>query len=190
MSPPLILASGSPIRRQLLSEAGYVFEVIPADVDETALKNQLKDKSPDEIAGSLARAKAEAVSREHPGAYVIGSDQVACIDGLLLEKPASLEAACQSLARLEGRWHSQHTATSICKDGKPIFETKASARLLMKPLSPEAIVNYVRQDEPYGCVGAYRFEGLGREIFEQIVGETEVILGFNLSLILANIKQN
>ncbi|HEX6986695.1 MAG TPA: nucleoside triphosphate pyrophosphatase [Planctomycetaceae bacterium] len=170
MSPDLILASTSPYRRALLERLGVAFRCVPPGVDEDAMKRETAD--PVRLAERLAAAKADAVAARFPEAVVIGSDQLAAIDGEVLGKPGTPDRAVDQLERLAGRTHELVTAVCVLRrsDGARRAHVDRT-RLSMRPLSREELARYVALDAPTDCAGAYKIESAGIALFERI--ETE-----------------
>lgn len=166
--PDVILASGSPYRRELLSRLISDFQCIAPNVDEEALKSS--GLEPDEIAQRLASAKAEAIAANHPDAIVIGSDQVADLNGQLLGKPHTVEQACLQLSLMSGGKHHLITAVCLCFQQQRI-EFRCITTLWMRTLSAQEILRYVQRDQPLDCSGSYRIEAAGIGLFERM--ETE-----------------
>lgn len=165
--PEIILASGSPHRAELLKRLGLPFRQIPPDVDEAPLKTPGRD--PLAIARDLARLKALAVAERFPRALVIGSDQVAALDGRILSKPGTPERAIEQLRALSGRVHHLHTAMVVALDaGARLVERVETARLEVRELSDAAIARYVRRDRPLDCAGAYKIESAGVALFRAV----------------------
>lgn len=187
----LVLASASPARRALLEAAGLVFKVEPAEVDETALKKAHAGAHAADLAALLADAKAVAVSKRHPGALVIGADQVLAVDDDLLDKPADRAAAAASLERLQGRAHRLISAVALARDGEVRWRHAETARLVMRPLADAAIAGYLEAagDDVLASVGAYRLEGLGVRLFERVEGDYFTILGLPLLALLAELRR-
>ena len=190
---PLVLASGSATRRLLLESAGVPVIVSPADIDERKVEQPLRSagESPAAIAAHLARAKALAVSAEQPGRIVLGADQTLALGTTLFSKPASIEAARHHLQMLSGQTHSLHSAIALVRDGNPVFETVAEARLSMRDLSAAFIEAYLQAEGAGVCssVGAYKLEGLGVHLFERIEGDHATILGLPLLALLPALRQ-
>lgn len=193
--PPLVLASGSPYRRKMLEAAGLSFRVIPADdVDETALKRVLAAKvprpAPAEIADALARAKAEAVSIGHPGAAIIGADQVLALGDDLFDKPGDLTAARGQLERLRGRTHRLVSAVVLAQEGKVVWSHVGEARMTMRSFSPAFLDRYLGHAGTELCriVGAYEIEGFGIQLFERVEGDHFTIIGLPLVPLLAELR--
>lgn len=162
----LILASTSRYRRELLSRLGVPFLCQAPGVDEDAVKND-RSLGPRQVAEVLAERKARAVFTQHPTAVVIGSDQLAHLDGAVLGKPGTPEAAQAQLARLAGRTHELVTAVCIVHPGGA--ERHADlAQLTMRPLPPDALARYVAADQPLDCAGAYKLECRGIALFSAI----------------------
>ncbi|CAO4148370.1 Maf family protein [Methylorubrum aminovorans] len=186
---PLLLASASATRRDLLTGAGLPVETAPARIDERALEAEGGEIVPVDLARRLARAKAEEVAARHPGRVVIGADQVLECEGRIFHKPADLAAAHAHLARLQGRTHQLHSAVAILRDGRAegFVET---ARLTMRPLDAEAIDAYLRLAGAAvtTSVGAYQLEGLGIHLFERVEGDHSTILGLPLTPLLARLR--
>lgn len=164
--PALILASTSRYRKELLSRLALPFACEAPGVDEDTVKADAS-RSPRQVAEILAERKARAVADRHPGAVVIGSDQLAQLDGQVLGKPGSVEGAQQQLARLAGRVHELVTAVCIVHPGG-IERLTDIARLRMRALDAAAIARYVAVDRPLDCAGAYKLECLGIALFEQV----------------------
>jgi septum formation protein len=190
--PPLILASGSAARRQILTGAGVPFGVQPADIDEEALKEALlaKGERPIAIAQALARAKALARSKQTPG-LVIGADQTLDLAGTLFNKAASLAEAEASLRLLRGKTHQLHSATALALNGQLVWQEVVSASLTMRDFSDRFLSRYLEQQGPaiLSCVGGYQLESHGVQLFEQIEGDYFTILGLPLSGLLAQLRQ-
>lgn len=182
---PIILASGSTIRQQMLRACGLTFSVEPSGVDEEALSAECKTMPVDEHALTLARAKAMAVAQAHPDAYVIGADQICCMDGEIFSKPGSYENAQAQLARLQGKTHQQHVGCVIAHHGKIVWERADAASLAMRPLDADAIRAYIAADAPLSSCGSYKFESLGRHLFSKAEGDHDVIKGLPLLPLLA-----
>jgi len=168
----LILASGSPRRRQLLELIGVKFEVAPADIDETPLP----DENPVAYASRAARDKALAVATDHPGRLVLGADTVVEIDQEILGKPSSMDEAADMLRRLSGKSHLVHTALALVTDGAA-HEVVDSARVQFIDLTDEMIRWYVATGEPMDKAGAYAVQGLGGLLVEGVEGSPNTVIG-------------
>ncbi len=154
----LILASTSPYRRELLSRLGVPFETVAPEVDETPLPGE----SPDDTAMRLSLLKAQAVARHHPDALIIGSDQVALLDGEQLGKPGDHANAVAQLRRMRGKTLEFHTALTVLHAASGRAQTaNVPVRLVMRNYSDAQIEAYLRKDQPYDCCGSARSESLG-----------------------------
>jgi septum formation protein len=162
---PLILGSSSRYRRELLERLRIPFDVIPPDVDETPLA----DESPRTLAQRLAREKAREVACRHPQAVVIGSDQVADLDGHPLGKPGTHARAVEQLARMSGRTVVFQTALSVvCLATGFEAHDLAPVRVRFRALTSDEIERYLRAEQPYDCAGSARSEGLGIALLDAI----------------------
>lgn len=172
-APALILASTSAYRRAALERLGLRFEVRSPGVDETAIAGEM----PAGLAMRLAEAKAAAVAADRPDALVIGSDQVAHLDGRLLGKPGTPAGAREQLARSSGREVEFLTALVLVdgRDGKVARHLDRTV-VRFRSLSAEEIARYVDRDEPLDCAGSFRSEGLGISLFERIDSEDPTAL--------------
>jgi septum formation protein len=176
--PPLILASTSRYRRALLERLGVPFTAEAPGVDERAV--EARGLAPRALAETLARSKAEAVARAHPGAVVIGSDQLAAIDGAILGKPGSAAAAVAQLERLRGRTHELFTAMAVVSPGGLATHLDV-ASLTMRPLDRAALERYVAADQPLDCAGAYKLEARGIALFSEVrAADASAITGLPL----------
>lgn len=189
----LILASASPIRRTILSNAGLTFDVVPAEIDERAAEQPLVEAgaSPEDVAMGLAMAKAASVSERHPRALVIGADQVLDLDGERFNKPENMEAARRQLLRLSGRTHELHSAVAAARGGDVVWHEVHTARLTMRRLDPATIGRHLAAtgEAALGSVGAYQVEGPGIQLFHKIEGDHFAILGVPLLALLAFLRQ-
>jgi nucleoside triphosphate pyrophosphatase len=179
---PLVLASRSPSRQQLLKNAGIDFQVAPADLDERAVQDQSGLSKPGLVAVLLASSKAAHGVKNFPGHFVLGADQTLALDDSLFSKPSGRVEAGQQLKRLSGRTHELHSALALARDGDMVWQTVTSARLTMRTLSDAAIATYLDAagDKVTTSVGAYQVEGLGIHLFERIEGDHFTILGLPL----------
>ncbi len=185
----IILASQSAARRAMLAAAGIVHEALPAHVDEDAVTTALQAEaaSPERIADALAELKAVKISRRHPGVLVLGADtMVVAADGALLAKPETRPRAAAQLRQLAGTTHRLVSAAVIAENGTPVWRAAASARLAMRPLSDAFIADYLDRegDAVLGCVGCYRIEGLGAQLFTRVDGDQFTIRGLPLLALL------
>ncbi|WP_058835192.1 Maf family protein [Luteimonas abyssi] len=160
----LVLASTSAYRRELLERLGRPFETARPDVDETPRPGE----TPASLAGRLARAKARAVSLQRPDAWVIGSDQVADLDGQPLGKPGTHAATVAQLRAMAGRQVHFHTGVALAHAGDCRAASLDLTRVHFRPLSDQEIARYVDAERPYDCAGGFKSEGLGIALFDAI----------------------
>ena len=184
---PLILASASPRRRELLAATGLAFEIIPATIDESPLPGE----SAETYVQRLAVTKAQGVSQRHPGAVVLGADTTVTIDGLLLGKPQSLEEGRWMLHRLTGREHAVVTGIAVMTAGieadgthRCVVEVIAS-RVQMRPFAAPTVDWYLATREPLDKAGAYAIQGLGAALVERVEGSYTNVVGLPLTETLA-----
>lgn len=183
----LILGSASAIRRFMLDAAGVEFSVVAADIDEGALKD---GGSPADLAQRLADAKALAVADGQPGAWVIGSDSLVSVDGRRFDKPTSRAQAAEHLRFFSGKQMELTSAVALVTDGRVDWRHASSARLQVRALSDAFIASYLDAEWPEVgyCVGVFRLEGRGVQLFETIDGDHFTILGMPLLPLLGALR--
>ncbi len=159
--PTVILASSSPYKHRLMGRLPVDFDAVGPGVDETRRDGE----APIDLARRLAIDKARAVANTHPNRIIIGSDQVAAIDGDILGKPGSRRRAIEQLAALEGQTHRLITAVSVASSAGSIDSTVVEYEMEMRPLSRNQIERYVDDDTPLDCAGAYKIEAGGIRLF-------------------------
>jgi septum formation protein len=185
----LVLASHSASRRAMLDAAGVPYEAVSPMVDEEAAKEALKARqvAPRDLADALAELKAVKVSSRDPSSLVLGGDSlVALDDGTMLDKPGSRDQAAEHLRRLSGTHHDLISAAVIAEGGRPVWRHVDRARMHVRRLSDDFIAEYLDREWPAisGCVGCYRVEGLGAQIFARTQGSQFTIMGMPLLPIL------
>ena len=169
--PQIVLASTSPYRRELLARLGVPFSTRSPGIAEDARHGE----PPEAMAARLARAKAGSI--EAPGALVIGSDQVASLDGRMLRKPGSADVAVAQLRAAQGRTVVFHTAVAIIAvDSGAILEHVDRTEVRFRQLDDRAIEAYVRREKPFDCAGSFKSEGLGVALFERISSDDPTAL--------------
>lgn len=190
MNGPLILASQSASRRAMLEAAGVPFEARSPNVDEEAFKAQFRADGHDarHLADALAELKARRLSDRLPGALVLGCDQTLEIEGTggergaMIDKAEDREQAADILRQLSGRTHFLHSAAVLCEGGAPVWRQIETARMTVRPLSDAFIDAYLDREwkECRWCVGCYRIEGPGVQLFSAVRGTQFAIQGLPL----------
>lgn len=186
---PLILASGSQSRKQMLEEAGICFEIIKTDTDEDALKKEMHGLPFKQQVIKLASAKAINVSIENPNHVVIGGDQMCVCDSQVFDKPGSVKKAIENLKLLSGTVHFQHSGVCLFKNGKSLWEYSEVVTMKMHNLSEEEIINYVELENPVNAAGAYKFESLGCNLFSSVDGSSYTVRGMPLLPLLNALRE-
>ena len=185
---PLVLASGSPRRRELLARAGVRFEVVPADIDERARKGE----APPALAERLAREKALAVARRlgpAPPRLVLGADTIVVLGDAVLGKPAHADDAIRLLGLLVGRRHRVLTAVALAtSDRLAARACVVESEVVMRAAGSEEIRRYVASGEPLDKAGAYAAQGEGRHFIERIEGSESNVIGLPLEETLALLR--
>ncbi|MBS0476154.1 MAG: Maf family protein [Proteobacteria bacterium] len=187
----LILASQSASRRAMLDAAGVTYRAVPAHIDERGVEAGLAGAPADEIALALARVKALAVSVDHPGALVLGSDSLVEVAGQRFDKPASRDGAAAHLRFFSGKAMQLHSAAALVRDGAVVWDHVALARLVVRELSETFIADYLEHEWPAvaGCVGVFRIEARGVQLFEAIEGDHFTVLGMPLLPVLGALRK-
>ena len=182
----LLLASSSPYRKKLLARLGIPFETASPDIDETPLENETAAQT----SVRLAKAKARALATRFPQHLIIGSDQVALLDGTQLGKPGTHERATQQLQQMRGRTIEFHTA--LCLLNASTSQTQAIVditRVTMRNYSDAEIERYLRQEKPYDCAGSAKTEGLGITLIAAIENrDPTAIIGLPLIELVTMLK--
>jgi len=182
----LVLASGSPRRRQLLAEAGITFELAESGVEE----QRRPQESAREYALRMARAKAEAVSTRVAPAIVLGADTVVECAGEILEKPVDAADARRMLGILSGRGHIVITAFALARDGQVIEADAVESAVFFRPLSDAEIREYVATGEPFDKAGAYGIQGAGGEFISNLEGPRDNVMGLPVRNVLAALARH
>ncbi|MGZ5912436.1 MAG: Maf family protein [Reyranella sp.] len=194
MPAPLILASASRSRRQLLTNAGLSFEIEPSGVDEDEVTRSLlgEQASPQDIATTLAEMKAVRVSSRHAAAMVIGADSTLACNGRLFDKPATLAAARLQLLALAGQTHELWSSVVVAQGGVRLWHWSERGRLTMRPFTEPFLDAYLARAGEAVCasVGAYQLEGLGAHLFNKIEGDYFTVLGLPLLPLLGFLAEH
>lgn len=185
----IILASQSSARRAMLTAAGVAFDAVSAAVDEDSAKAALLSEglAARDMADALAEMKAIKVSSGDGQALVLGCDSVVALeDGAMLDKPRDRAEAATQLRRLSGKRHELVSAAVIAEGGRPVWRVVDRAKMHVRPLSDAFIEQYLDLEWPdiAGCVGCYRIEGLGAQLFSRIEGSHFTVLGLPLLPVL------
>lgn len=190
---PVMLASTSPFRRQLLENAGLEIEAVAPQIDERAVEEPLQGSgmNPEDIAMILAEAKATEVSERYPDRWVIGGDQTLSLDEQLFHKPADMEGARRHLLALSGRTHQLNSAVVLARNGEALWRHISIARMTMRKLDPGFIGRHLSSvgASALSSVGAYQIEGKGIQLFEKIDGDYFTIVGMPLLPLLAELRR-
>lgn len=181
MSRPLLLASASAIRLDLLRSAGLTATASPARIDEAAIRQSLEatDAKPLDIADALAEMKARKLAQKHPTDLVLGCDQVLTFNGQIFAKPETIEDARAQLLSLRGQTHQLISALVLYDEAKPIWRTSATASLTMRAFSDDYLTAYLARNWPsiQTSVGGYKLEQEGIRLFTSVIGDYFTILG-------------
>lgn len=185
----LVLASSSAIRAAMLDQAGVRFSAASPDVDEAAQKASHSD--PEALTTALAHAKALAVSRRRPDDWVIGSDSVVSVGSRIFDKPRGRDEAGEHLRLFSGNVMRLTSSVALARAGAIDWSCCDSALLHVRPLSDEFIVNYLDAEWPEVgyCVGVFRLEGRGVQLFDSIDGSYFTILGMPLLELLVALRE-
>ena len=181
----LILASGSPRRRELLTRANIDFEVIQSGIDEIRRPGE----SGSDYAPRMAREKALAVSTHHSKRIVLAADTIVLCDADILEKPKDAPDASRMLAALSGRTHTVITAFAIASDGKIIANEAATSRVTFRELSAKEIADYIATGEPFDKAGAYGIQGIGGGFISHVDGSRDNVMGLPAAEVIATLRK-
>jgi septum formation protein len=188
---PLILASQSNARRALLTAAGILVEVHPADLNERRVEAAGAAQSAGAAAALLAREKAITVEGRYRGRLTLGADQTLALGAERLTKPADRDGARVQLRALCGRTHELHSAVAFVQHGKVLFEHVGVARLAMRNFSEQFLERYLTTigNAATASVGAYQIEGPGVQLFDRVEGDYFTVLGLPLMEVLEFLRR-
>lgn len=179
LKKPLVLASGSPRRKELLEQVGLAFSIDVADVDEN-----LEEDRPASLVEQLSRKKALAVLQRHPEAIVLGADTVVAYEDEILGKPEDEADALNMLSMLAGRVHHVYTGVTICsmEEGQPVMDTfHVCTKVAMYDTPRDLLEAYIRTGEPMDKAGAYGIQGMGAVLVKEIEGDYNNVVGLPVS---------
>ncbi len=184
---PLILGSSSPFRKELLSRLRLPFETSSPDIDESPLDGE----PPQQLVERLSQEKAAEIGRRYPAHLIIGSDQVAVINGKILGKPGSHEKAVQQLAAASGNSVRFFTGVTLLNSSTGESQTEmVPFQVHFRNLDSDRIERYLRAEEPYNCAGSFKSEGLGITLFERLEGDDpNALMGLPLIRLVSMLEQ-
>ena len=187
MTLPLVLASTSPFRRELLTRLQIDFIQDSPEVDETPLVNE----NTTQLCQRLAIAKAQALSKKHPHHLIIGSDQAATFNGEIIGKPMTHANATQQLQRFSGQKLAFHTGLCLLNSETGLFQHHVEAfNVYFRTLTTEQIERYLQAEQPYQCAGSFKSEGLGISLFERLEGNDPTsLIGLPLIRLVTMLQQ-
>mgnify|MGYP001416058070 CR=1 FL=1 len=188
----IILASKSKVRKEILDNNNIIFKVEPSFVDEDVIKKNLLDRntSPELISKNLAELKANKVSLKKPNILVLGADSVIDLNGELISKPESREEALKILKKLNGKKHNLISSVCISKNGSMTWNYTDKAELTMKSMKNQELETYLAKisDEALYAYNVYQIEGEGKNLFSNVIGDKDTIMGLPIKKIKEYLK--
>jgi septum formation protein len=191
----LVLASETGSLRRLLAASGLAFRVVSLNLEEStsnqALLETLGEADPADVAEVLARTRIEEANARVPASLIIGAHQVVSLDGKVLEKPATVDAARDLLFELRGKTHQLHSAVALAEDGNITWTHVETAQLTMRSFSAQFVGRYLAAAGPQVCQlpGAYQLDGLGLQLFDRIQGDYLTAVGAPIFLLFARLRE-
>lgn len=184
--PRILLASGSPRRKELLSNAGVSFEVVVSGCDETPVEGE----SAQSMVERLATLKAQAVLDKYPSAVVLGADTTVVIDGECLGKPENDADACRMLDRIQGREHEVWGGFAILGSASSLPIVRSiTTKVRMRPMTPHEIAWYVSTGEPMDKAGSYAIQGIGLQFVDVIDGSYSNVVGLDIAQVMVELRR-
>ncbi len=181
----LILASASPRRREILTEAGFKFAVSPSPYEEELIN----DISPDELAQTLSARKARPVALAHPDSVILSADTIVVLDEHIMGKPMDEDEASTMLKRLSGKAHQVITGFTVeCREELKVISRAISTTVIFKKLTDYEITTYIATGEPMDKAGAYGIQGLGGKLVERVEGSYLNVVGLPLDEVAESLK--
>ena len=188
----IILASKSKVREKILKDNNLLYQVIPSNIDEDPVKDSLIQigASPETVSKNLAELKANKVSQVNEGKMVLGADSVIDLENKIISKPKNREEALKILQKLNGKTHYLISSVCITKDGSMVWNFTDKAMLKMKDFSEEQLKNYLSKisDDKLYAYNVYQIEGEGINLFSEIKGDKDTIMGLPVKKILEYLK--
>ena len=192
MSKKIILASKSGVRKKILDQNNIICEVMPANIDEDAIKKSMliEKATPKIISKNLAEVKANKISQKKPEEIVLGADSVIDLNGELISKPTTRDGALNILKKLNGKKHQLVSSVCISKNGSMIWNFTDAATLTMKKLNLDEIKSYLNKikDKELYAYGVYQIEADGKSLFSKIEGDEDTIMGLPIKQIKEYLK--
>lgn len=192
----LVLGSESGSLQRLLAASGVTFRVLPLDHDEIAaqqaLREKLEETDPADVAELLTRAKIDEARAQFPGAAIIAAHQVVSLNGEILNKPKTIEAARDRLFELRGKTHQLHSAVALADESEIVWTDVETAQLTMRAFSAQFVGRYLAATGPQVCEwpGAYQLDGIGLQLFDRIDGDYLAALGVPILLLFARLRES
>ncbi len=186
-SSRLVLASTSPFRKEILAKLGIAFETASPDIDESPIANE----TPEQLVVRLAEKKARAVADVFSNHLIIGSDQVAVIDGTILGKPHTHERAVEQLNNASGKTVRFYTGLCLYNSATSSSQSEVVPfNVVFRKLSSSQIENYLQAEKPYNCAGSFKSEALGITLFEKLLGDDpNTLIGLPLIRLVAMLEK-